>query len=636
MENSENDQPRLYSPLLPGDVRLLCVNADSLTHQAGSLKVIALDMAPPYYALSHCWGPQDRNIEIQIDDHILHVSPELAAGIRRCQELAVEDSDLEPPAKYLWIDCICINQYDIPERSLQVELMGQIYSQSIRTLIWLGPETGSCSAAWTLVDHIYNTFKAQQPAAKALVDIPVKFYSDSSHDTTGLPQWDNKLWVSLNQLMQLGWFSRIWVVQEVVLSPQDPVIVHGRHLYPWHHLGWAAAWMRRNGYIRLPQIPEEFRNVDTICNIRRSQAKWPLDALMSITQIKFHATDQRDKIYGLLGLAAECQDASKFPETLLPDYDISISQLYQKVARFLLKRSRSLAMLTRARGTCGSLTRRHRQYDLTGLPSWVPDWSDFRVSNRNIRTSLSWVDYKDTSKPARLGFPTQYNASAALELNFHDTADTSVLRMSAIRIDNVVQAVSFNTENSSVLEFKEEFALSMTRICDKATSLFAGGDILSWAKRIVQTTTAEQCRLGGRTWDQTLKDGLAYLYTLLLDNKAQLSLIISKSGDTKAMNSLQLLSDGGDPEEYAALARNFCFDRSFIITATGCMGIGPSNTFIGDTVTIILGGGVPYIIRPKGASWVFVGESYIQGLMNGEAIQSCQQGFLQEEILDIR
>lgn len=97
---------------------------------------------------------------------------------------------------------------------------------------------------------------------------------------------------------------------------------------------------------------------------------------------------------------------------------------------------------------------------------------------------------------------------------------------------------------------------------------------------------------------------------------------ISQSGDEKAMDVLWLFSDGGESEEYAVLARNYCFNRCFIMTSAGRMGIGPSDTCVGDTVAITFGGGVPYIIRPRGASWDFVGESYVQGLMNGEAIQA--------------
>ena len=102
------------------------------------------------------------------------------------------------------------------------------------------------------------------------------------------------------------------------------------------------------------------------------------------------------------------------------------------------------------------------------------------------------------------------------------------------------------------------------------------------------------------------------------------------------MALLQRLSDGGELEEYAALAGNYCFNRSFMITSAGQMGIGLSDTRIGDTVSVIRGGGVPYIIRQQGASWAFVGESYIQGLMNSEAIQAYKEGVIREEILEIR
>lgn len=627
--------PGLYNSIADDDIRLLCVNADTSALDAGSLKVVALNRAPPYYALSHCWSTESRNIAIQIDGHPILVCTELAAGIRRLQELAAEESWMDPPIKYIWIDKICINQDDTSERSSQVRLMGNIYSQAIRTLIWLGPELSSSSAAWKLVDRIYNVFRTQHPAATTLGDIPVKMYSDASHTSFGLPEWNDSQWLYLRKLMGLRWFSRIWVIQEVVLSRQDPIILHGKFSYQWHRLGWVAAWMRRKGYIRLAEIAEEFRNVDTICSLRRAESRWPLDALISITQIKFHATDQRDKIYGLLGLAAEFQDPSNLPDSLCPDYDSNVTEVYCKIARFLLKRSRSLAILTRAHGTSGGLSRKQRHHNLN-LASWVPDLSDCRVFDRGIRTSLSWIHYSDTTRPAQLGFPKQYSASTGLELKLHKLADNSTLQVSGIICDKVVRAVPFNTDNLSKEESGKAFASQMAQILGAAISLLKEQEIASWASQFIKTTSAEQHNLGGRTWDQSFKDGLSFLHDLLLHNEAQMSFFLSQCGDEKALDRLYNLSTGGMPEEYAMLARNFLFDRSFIITSRGRMGIGPSETRVRDTISVVPGGDVPYIIRQKGSGWTFVGESYVAGLMNGEAIQACQQCLIQETILDIR
>ena len=54
------------------------------------------------------------------------------------------------------------------------------------------------------------------------------------------------------------------------------------------------------------------------------------------------------------------------------------------------------------------------------------------------------------------------------------------------------------------------------------------------------------------------------------------------------------------------------------------MGIGPPATRFGDDVAILFGGGVPYILRKEENSSMFIGESYIHGLMKGEEVQSLQ------------
>ncbi|EXU98173.1 heterokaryon incompatibility protein [Metarhizium robertsii] len=624
-----------YTPLLPGYIRLFRINCDTSAPDEGSLEAVSLEAAPRYYALSHSWGTQLQNETIRIDGHVLYVTPDLAAGIRRFRELGAGHCSLSPPIRYMWIDRLCIDQADITERSSQVTLMRTIYSRSIRTLVWLGPDHMSSCAVWRLVDQIYGVLQSLHPDAKTFSDIPVKIYSESSHVASRLPPWNHQLWNHMRQLMELNWFSRIWVVQEVVLSPQAPVIIHGPHLYPWHRLELAVAWLRQNGYMRLPQVPEKLRNVLTMCSLRQSQTRWPLSALISITQIKFHATDQRDKIYGLLGLAAECQDSSEPPEALRPDYSVDVSQTYRKVARFLIENSRSLALLTRAHGTPGSLTRRQRLHDFTGLPSWTPDWSDFRVFNREIRTSLSWIHYSDSKEPAYLGFPQQYTASAGAGLKLYGIENSSVIRVSGIKLGEVTQALPFNQNEMSREEFGALIESRIIAVWDASISTLKGADATVWVARFIKATTAEQHGLIGQVWDQSFKDGLAYLLRLLAVDEPQLALPLAKDDKAKALNLLQGLSVGGEPEKYAVLACTYCFNRCFLVTSTGNIGIGPSDTRVGDCVAVILGGGVPYIIRRRGSEWTFVGESYIEGFMNGEASRACQKGLVQEEILDI-
>ncbi|KLU91742.1 hypothetical protein MAPG_10691 [Magnaporthiopsis poae ATCC 64411] len=605
--HGECHSPKLlqYRELPERSIRLLRIGSDH--HAVGPLEVVSLDAAPTFYALSHCWGTKPPSCNLQLGAENLAVRPDLAAGVARIRELAAEEPGLDPPLLYVWIDTICINQEDLLERSSQVQLMGEIYSLSARTLIWLGPHSPTSSLAWELLDRIYGVFGSRHPLAEQVSDIPVQLYSDAYHAGTGLPPWDDEAWLRVKELLELDWFSRVWVIQEVVLSRQDPLLLHGEHTYPWHRLGWAVAWLRRNGYTRLPRVSGKALNN------------------------KFRATDQRDKIYGLLGLAAESREASGLPGPLRPDYSLGVAETYQKVARFLLERSGSLAMMTRTPGPAALLGRRPSQLqgrrEAPPLPSWTPDWSD--VVDGDSRVFLSWVYYSDASKPIRLGYPEQYDASAGLPAAVRESADESILRVGGVQADTVTVAVPFNPGDHTRAAFDGCFAESMARVCDAAAAFFSpcGMGIGIWAEDLIRAITVDQHHLVGHSWEQSVRDGSAYLRDLLQGREARATSSLYKEADL-----LEKLAAGGNAKEYEALARSYCFNRSFITTSGGRMGIGPSETEVGDTVSVILGGGVPYITRRRRTDcWLFVGEAYVNGLMNGEAVEACRLGTLQEE-----
>jgi hypothetical protein len=88
------------------------------------------------------------------------------------------------------------------------------------------------------------------------------------------------------------------------------------------------------------------------------------------------ATDPRDKIYGILGLAKSFQKS--MPSILpLPDYSKPTHKVYQESVEFILRHSRSLGIL--------SLVAHSDHYHLTGLPSWVADFSRARESDCLLR-----------------------------------------------------------------------------------------------------------------------------------------------------------------------------------------------------------------------------------------------------------
>jgi hypothetical protein len=100
----------------------------------GHIRVVNLDEAPVFTALSYVWGdkaipcdtitckPQNFNIEVTANCYsaLWHLRKKFG-GLT------------------IWIDSICINQNDKDEKAAQIPLMSKIYAGADITYVWLGP-----------------------------------------------------------------------------------------------------------------------------------------------------------------------------------------------------------------------------------------------------------------------------------------------------------------------------------------------------------------------------------------------------------------------------------------------------------------------------------------------------------------
>nr|POE74659.1 heterokaryon incompatibility protein 6, or allele [Quercus suber] len=83
-----------------------------------------------YKCLSYNWGTNIRDAAILCDGYRFPVTENLLKALRSLRR---------PKTNLLiWIDQICINQDDLPERSQQVEIMKSIFSQAKEVIVWLG------------------------------------------------------------------------------------------------------------------------------------------------------------------------------------------------------------------------------------------------------------------------------------------------------------------------------------------------------------------------------------------------------------------------------------------------------------------------------------------------------------------
>jgi len=93
------------------------------------------DVRGRYIAISYTWGSEGvaRQVLITCNGKLVSVSENLSTALRKLRQ---PDHEV-----LLWADALCINQADASERTKQVGLMADIYSNSRETIIWLGEPT---------------------------------------------------------------------------------------------------------------------------------------------------------------------------------------------------------------------------------------------------------------------------------------------------------------------------------------------------------------------------------------------------------------------------------------------------------------------------------------------------------------
>jgi hypothetical protein len=94
------------------------------------MREVSLDDAPFYEAVSYVWGLPLFVKQILCGDEIIPITKSCSYALhhlRRTKE-----------SRFLWIDACCIDQNSDLERNHQVGMMGDVYSNARRTLVWLG------------------------------------------------------------------------------------------------------------------------------------------------------------------------------------------------------------------------------------------------------------------------------------------------------------------------------------------------------------------------------------------------------------------------------------------------------------------------------------------------------------------
>ena len=132
-------------------------------------------------------------------------------------------------------------------------------------------------------------------------------------------------------------------------------------------------------------------------------------------------------------------------------------------------------------------------------------------------------------------------------------------------------------------------------------------------------------------------DFAAYLHAIGLDNDAQ------SLPDSYSKRHEELLANAdGDTRRYSRDLIHSCSARSVFATTMGYLGLCHVNVRVGDVVVMLFGEKVLYVLRPCDSSpqmtrtWMFLGEAYMHGAMDGQAIRMRRAFKKTLEIFELR
>jgi len=279
-----------------------------------------LDWIMQYKALSYVWGSGWDNVShILVDDkYVLRILPNLDIALRHLRS--------QEAPRTLWVDAICINQESIEERNTQVAIMLDVYARAQNVQIWLGPaDADSIMGMEVLKYFAENTLHEPAP-------------------------WDQReegtFCQALSNILQRGWFHRVWVVQEACVSRKS-IMTCGNDSFQWENdPNQVLKFIRRIKYATISPQWERAGlsqvNLDIFLQVlnlqmqhlerqRRENLRPALDILDIAYDIRHRkATDPRDKIFAIMGLVDQNDKAF-----LRPDYMMSVEEVFKELLNMI-------------------------------------------------------------------------------------------------------------------------------------------------------------------------------------------------------------------------------------------------------------------------------------------------------------
>lgn len=592
-----------YRPLQPRHIRLLEFLDDSGLQF--TLEEAALEHAPKYTALSYTWGkatyqkgrPSGQIYEITINEQTVQTQQNLHDALRHLSK------HLRRRCCKFWVDFICINQQDLAERSLQVQHMAEIYQKAEVIYAWLGvPFDEEETRKGVALMREFNIFlrKGLERCDGEMRLVAATITTDSvGFPTVGKPDIISA-WHGIAEMFNQPYWQRTWVYQEAT-TPREIWFWCGDHCFNDIHL--SATVYFGYEYSGFPGFPSRFASAagSEGSTWAMSQARMMREICVKtggqimlelVKQVrKARCTDPRDKIFAPRSHAVDVK-----VEDFAVDYGRNLKEIYVELVRFCLNSEpRGYSIL----GYVFSPAPEAKHGDLRcgttmkDLPSWVPDW----------RMRVDITPFRHT--PGLHDAPLLYDASAGKQ-------QTANINGDQLKVEGFVYAsidAVFGIWEDGPNKYDTPQAW---RDCVQAQRPGISDDAIN------RTLVADLC---AKPWDKG-GDRRAPDFRSFRGGRMDWTLIQGPIRSIAAADMRQ------EQDSMIRLLLAACFGRRMGVLQSSHLGMFPAAAVAGDCVAIFNGGNIPFVVRKVSDSKVqyqLIGECYLDGLMDGQAVEIHEQ-----------
>ena len=614
-----------YKPLADGEIRFIKVPCGRSEHLY-SVSNVTMDETLQFYALSYTWHGQSRSENLICNGTVLKVTPNVRTALTY---LSQREACLP-----VWIDAVCINQEDAMEKSLQIPFMEQIYSNAVKVILWFGvcsPQVDAAIGAVLEIIERKNHLKNREsedwdPRKDALLDVLGP---------------NSLLWVGIEYLLCHPWLRRLWVFQEAVLA-RSIEIQCGPRILPWFFIVALAYHVYQHGLwyhfldLDLKNDEEILGEYPTSCislilmheerSLRKQDKELHNSEDFLVTLVNNRSkmvSNPLDKIYGMLALA----DNTRRKEISV-DYNITPAELYIRFSRFWIKQDRTLHLLNSTSSVRA----------LNGLPSWCPNF-DAPKATYIFAGNYAAQEYCFCAGLHERGNTNQGECEMVdCKRSVSVLQNDKLLRVAGLCVDTVSQVIPNTFVWWDQVARADRAATARQTFEFEARSLELSKNVYKDKDGVPEAYWRTLCTNvhedQNDCWENCYcsHDVHYTMFHRYLQNATSINSETISGADFSNI-AYQSIETNNEYYQYMDSVIRACDGRRFFSTNGGRIGLGEPDTRPGDLICIFYGARTPFILRRKenDSTYMLIGETYVHGIMYGEAFQLREQGLAHDE-----